>query len=209
MKKFDIIFFILSFFKMKKNMLKNLLLFVTLVSVIMVGSLTTVNSESSKVNCNYPQYPTKCECPGSCMKQKDNSSYCVVKKCYKWNSDLNKCENDGKDRISALVLQSIPFTGVFGSGYGNIGRWDIFAIYMSVVFGGCLFVCVIGCCVILCLNDSDSSNDESIKYDLPVKCCINCFVFIWSITILVLWIMGIVNIANKNVLDLNGCQLSN
>ena len=122
---------------------------------------------------------------------------------------MNKCENDGKDRIAALVLQSIPFTGVFGSGYGNIGRWDIFAIYMSVVFGGCLFLCVIGCCGMLCLNDSDSSNDESIKYDLPVKCCINCFAFIWSITILVLWIMGIVNIANKNVLDLNGCELSN
>ena len=36
---------------------------------------------------------------------------------------------------------------MFGSGFGNVERWDIFAMYMAVVFGPLTFACIVLCCV--------------------------------------------------------------
>ena len=52
---------------------------------------------------------------------------CEVQKCFKW--DNAECISTGKKQTPALILQSIPFTGVFGAGFGNISRWDLFLVY--------------------------------------------------------------------------------
>ena len=169
--------------------------------VLLVVLIIIKLNYAEKLKCKYPNFNTKCICPGSCMNQIGNTSYCELKKCYKWNENLEKCEDSGKDRISAIVLQSIPITGVFGSGFGNIGRWDIFSIYMIIIFGGCFATCL---CTCFCnyLNGADTKEAATIAGS---KCCS----ILIAIAILVMWIWGIVMIANRNVLDLNGCELSN
>ena len=48
------------------------------------------------------------------------NSTCEVQKCFKW--DNAECISTGKKQTPALILQSIPFTGVFGAGFGNISK---------------------------------------------------------------------------------------
>ena len=66
-----------------------------------------------------------------------NENYCIPKKCYTFDTNLGQCKKSGTDHVVPLVLQAIPFTAVFGSGFGNIGRWDLFGMYMGILFGGC------------------------------------------------------------------------
>ena len=91
--------------------------------------------EKTKFNCTGS--PTNCKCPYPCLEQFEKSSYCVEKKCYKFDENLGQCKEDGYDHYTPLVLQAIPFTGVFGAGFGNMGRWDylvyIWASYLEVV----------------------------------------------------------------------------
>ena len=132
-------------------------------------------------------------CPGSCMELVNNNTKCILKKCYSWDKELNKCEEAGPKFVPALVLQAIPVTGVFGSGFGNMGRWDIFGIYMGVVFGP-LAVLILACCCAMfgvCAQNED-------RLDCA-KCMGSCFGCLWSIAIVSLWIWGIVVIANKEV----------
>ena len=87
-------------------------------------------------------------------------------------------------------MQAIPFTGVFGAGWGNIGRWDIFVVYMGVVFGGAILVCMNVCCAAwLCEHDMDEVTVDS--------CWGECLRWIWGVATTVLWIWGIVEIGNK------------
>ena len=132
-------------------------------------------------------------CPGSCMELVNNNTKCILKKCYSWNKELNECEETGPKFVPALVLQAIPVTGVFGAGFGNMGRWDIFGIYMGVVFGP-LAVLILACCCAMfgvCAQNED-------RLDCA-KCMGSCFGCLWSIAIVSLWIWGIVVIANKEV----------
>ena len=71
----------------------------------------------------------------SCLTRIVNNqtnSTCEVQKCFKW--DNAECISTGKEQTSALILQSIPFTGVFGAGFGNISRWDLFGVSMGLFF---------------------------------------------------------------------------
>ena len=138
-----------------------------------------------------------CVCPGPCMNHVANTTYCDVKKCYKWDANLGKCEDDGPAFMPAIILQAIPFTGVFGSGFGNMGRWDLFGVAMGIFFGGLVLACIFIC---LC-NDTNDDNGKA-------SCSVSCYTCLLSIAITTYWIWGIVVIANKSILGPNGCKLS-
>ena len=133
----------------------------------------------------------KCVCPGNCFTLDNSTKKCNAINCWKWNSIEEKCERTGKEWLPAIILQGIPITGVFGSGFGNMGRWDIFGIYMGLVFGSCIFVCLLGCCCLVFNNSEDK--EEKIK--ITISCC-NC---LWSCVLLGFWIWGVVVIANKKI----------
>ena len=67
----------------------------------------------------------------NCFTFDNSTKKCNAIDCWKWNSIEEKCEKAGKEWLPAMILQGIPLTGVFGSGFGNIGRWDIFGMYMG------------------------------------------------------------------------------
>ena len=163
---------------------------------------STVNS-NQMVDCTYPKYPTKCVCPGKCMSQYQNSSKCEVKKCYKWDENLGTWEDAGKEFTPAIILQAIPFTGGFGSGFDNIGRWDIFGYYMIGIFGSIGFACVFNCCY-MCKTVAKSTTDGEQSCMMSINSCYFC---LYGVAVMVGWIWGIVVIANKEVLDGNGCKL--
>lgn len=144
-----------------------------------------------------------CECPGSCMAPMNtNASVCKLNKCYGWDENLAKCAETGPKFTPAIVLQAIPFTGVFGSGFGNMQRWDIFGIYMAVAFGP-IALLIIACCFAMagCCNQNEDRAD-------CCKCIYSCIGCLWGIAILVMWVWGIVVIANKEIMGPNGCSLN-
>jgi len=126
------------------------------------------------------------------LKYNEKIDGCYPINCWKWDYVKEQCEEAGKEYIPALILQGIPITGVFGSGFGNMGRWDIFGTYMIVMFGGCAFIC---CCGMGCSCAFKQSEDSESWVKLGTNCG-GCFL---SIAIVVLWIWGIVVIANKEV----------
>ena len=123
------------------NMLIVTLLFASLLSPVLVDGegLRVLNSQdvSTEQRFNCSGLPTKCVCPYPCLEQYENRDYCIAKKCYEFDNDLGKCKKSGIDHTGPLVLQAIPITGMFGAGFGNMGRWDIFGMYMGIFFGGC------------------------------------------------------------------------
>ena len=143
------------------------------------------------IPCNAGTSGPDCTCPGKCLTYQNVTGGCHPNNCWKWDDVNDKCEIAGKDFVGPMVLQAIPFTGVFGSGWGNMGRWDIFNIYMAVVFGP-FGVLLIGCC---CMMFGCTAQNED-RADC-CKCIGSCFGCLWSIAIVVLWIWGIVEIANK------------
>ena len=168
-----------------------------------VEVLSNTATSKQMVDCTYPKYPTKCVCPGKCMSQYQNSSKCEVKKCYKWDANLGNCEDAGKEFTPAIVLQAIPFTGAFGSGFGNIGRWDIFGCYMIGIFGSIGFACVFNCCY-MCKTVANSTTDDEQSCMMGINSCYFC---LYGVAAMAGWIWGIAVIANKEVLDGNGCKL--
>ena len=158
-----------------------------------------LNVLNEKVKCTYPSSSALCVCPGSCMTQVGNTTDCALKKCYAWNENLSACEETGKKFITPLVLQAIPFTGVFGAGFGNIGRWDLFGMYMGVLFGGCCFVALSTACCAACTNSGESEAQS-------LTACTSCW---YSIALTALYIWGIVKTATPgDILDGSGCPLS-
>ena len=97
------------------------------------------------IPCNPGTKGNQCVCPGKCLIYQNVTGGCHPNDCWKWDDVNDQCKIDGKSFVAPLVLQSIPFTGGFGSGWGNMGRWDIFSIYMVVVFGP-LAIVLLGCC---------------------------------------------------------------
>jgi hypothetical protein len=129
--------------------------------------------------------------------------YCELKKCFKWNEDEGKCEGTGSKYISAIVLQSIPVTGIFGAGFGNIGRWDWFGIVFGGIWcGGFILIC---CCIGITSINLDAND---LVTGITTGICISLFGCLWSIAIIAMWIYGIVVIANKDILGGNGCILA-
>ena len=154
------------------------------------------------VNCVKFENNT-CECPGGCMKYNENRSNprCVLNNCWEWDIDKTECMENGPNFISAIVLQGIPFTGIFGAGFGNMGRWDLCGIAVAICFGPLVILFIWTCCLIFL----SSTNENNENY--TAKCIGNCFGCIWGTVILGWYIYGIVVIANKQIKAPNGCPL--
>ena len=186
-----------------------IVLFSILLSTAMSSSFRNQNTKSivsiPKFNCT--GLPDKCKCPYPCLEQVKNENYCVAKKCYRFDENLGECKKSGRDHLAPLILQAIPLTGVFGSGFGNIGRWDLFGMYMGIVFGGCCFIIMASMCCFCCSNES---NEEVTIEDgkTCMKCASSFGTCIWAIVIIVFYILGIVWTATEgDVLDADGCPL--
>jgi len=163
-----------------------------------IRGLNKITGLPEPIPCNPGTNGTSCVCPDKtrsdftgCLKYQESTNGCHPINCWKWNKIKGQCEEAGRPFVPAIILQGIPLTGVFGSGFGNMGRWDIFGTYMTVVFGGCGFVCLCGCIpAMVCKDGDDNSVSEAAS---------KCGSFCWGIALLVLWIWGIVVIANKDV----------
>ena len=162
--------------------------------------------DSTKFNCT--GLPNRCDCPYPCLEQVKNENYCIAKKCYTFDNDLGECKEKGYNHIGPLVLQAIPFTGVFGSGFGNMGRWDLFGMYMGIFFGGCCFIIMSSLFCLCCCNKSSEEAEPLDDKEAFMKCATSCGTCIWAIVILVFYILGIVWTATEGgVLDADGCPL--
>ena len=154
-------------------------------------------------NCSFTE--NICKCPESCMIQKSGETYCVLKDCYKYDENLGLCAQDGYHYGGPLALQAIPMTGVFGAGYGNIGRWDVFGMYMGITIGGCLFILVTLCaCLFVCPEGKDDTDSKETGLIVWSKCgyCL------WGVAVLVFYVIGIIQMATPGlVIDGNGCPL--
>lgn len=151
---------------------------------------------------------TLCVCPGNCLTYYNSTGGCHPNDCWKWDSVKAECITSGKEYIPALVLQAIPLTGYFGSGFGNMGRWDLFGMYMGVLFGGCCSIIMMGFCCLCCCNKNDDELEAANDKEAYMKCATNCGACIWGIVILVLYILGIVWTATPgSVVDADGCPL--
>jgi hypothetical protein len=168
------------------------------ITILLVLTLVSANNLRSKVKYNTIECK-ELEHP-KCLKWNNSTQGCYVIDCWKYDS-IAGCEKDGKPLLPAIILQSIPFTGVFGSGFGNIGRWDIFSWYMVGFFGPPVLICLIGCCWICKSSDEkrtpliDKDDDDNVGLNILSMAC-GC---VWAIIVLVLWIWGIVTIANKDI----------
>jgi len=189
-----------------------IVLFSVFLSTAMSSSFRILNTkfvvDSPKFNCT--GLPTKCECPYPCLEQVKNENYCIAKKCYIFDNNLGQCKKSGKDHVAPLVLQAIPFTGVFGSGFGNMGRWDLFGMYMGILFGGCCLILMGSACCLCCCSAKETDDEYSLMNDKEsfMKCAANCGGCIWGIAVLVFYILGIVWTATEGrVLDAYGCPL--
>lgn len=148
---------------------------------------------------------SKCD-PGSgnnCLIWNNTSLSCEVKNCWKYD-DTAGCERDGKPFLPALILQCIPFTGFFGSGFGNIGRWDIFTTYMWGFFGPPILFCVLSSCLWCCCTSGDVGAKQPLlggTGESVVGCTIlsGACACVWIIIVMILWIWGIITIAGKEV----------
>ena len=188
-------------------MMKTFILTAMLFASVSAGSLRQtkeiVKTPIKSWNCS--TVDNVCKCPESCMVQKSGETYCVLKDCYKYDENLGICAQDGYHYGGPLALQAIPMTGVFGSGYGNIGRWDIFGMYMGITIGGCLFILVTLCaCLFVCPEGKDDTDTKETGLLIWSKCgyCL------WGVAVLVFYVIGIVQMATPGlVIDGNGCPL--
>ena len=173
--------------------------------------------EFKPIPCNPGTNGSSCVCPDviksdftGCLKYEESIDGCHPINCWKWNEVKNQCEEDGKPFLPAMILQGIPLTGVFGSGFGNIGRWDLFGMYMGILFGGCCLILMGSACCLCCCKEKETDDEYSLMNDKEsfIKCFGNCGACIWAIVILVFYILGIVWTATEGgVLDANGCPL--
>lgn len=143
------------------------------------------------IPCNPGTNGTSCVCPAKCLMYSGETGGCHPMDCWSYSDIKDDCNEAGKEWLPAIILQGIPVTGVFGSGFGNIGRWDIFGTYMIIIFGGCLATCCCGCICSACNKESDREAMTKVGSN---GC--GCLV---SIAILVMYIWGIVVIANKDI----------
>ena len=162
-----------------------------------------VDSSTKSWNCSIVD--NVCKCPESCMIQKPGENYCIMKDCYKYDENLGECAQSGYHYGGPLALQAIPMTGVFGSGYGNIGRWDMFGMYMGITLGGCLFILLTLCaCLFVCPEGKDDTDSKETGLLVWSKCgyCL------WGVAVLVFYVIGIVQMATPGLVnDGNGCPL--
>ena len=138
-----------------------------------------------------------------CLIWNNNTTNCEVKDCWQYDETAG-CERAGAAFVPALVLQCIPFTGFFGSGFGNMGRWDIFNWYLLADFLlPTIFLCVVCCCWCwLCKPPEPGqqpllggTSDQSAGFTILAGAC-GC---VWAVLLITMWVWGIVVIAGKQV----------
>lgn len=147
------------------------------------------------IPCNKGTNGTSCVCPNqNCLKYSNKTNGCHPIDCWKWNQVTQTCEQDGVSIIGPIVLQAIPFTGYFGSGFGNMKRWDIFGMYWIVIGSGCFLSC---CCA--CIGRHTLGGETSDEKDAGMKMGSKCGNCLLTTALTVMWIWGIVVIANKEI----------
>ena len=113
-------------------------------------------------NCTFNKCTAKCECLQDWQKQKEIGGRCLLKKCWKLNEEKDDINNEyiktNHHYMLPLILQIIPIIGNFGIGYGIIGRWDLFGLYIGVIMGGCCLLC---CCLCVCLNIQSKNENNT------------------------------------------------
>jgi len=147
---------------------------------------------SDKIRCI--DVNNTCICPGNCMDL-DDTGFCNLKNCWEWTESV--CHEVGPDYKSALIWQSVPFTGIFGAGFGNMGRWDIFG-YGSILWGvGSIMPCILLCIYMYTYVYRDINPIKVLKIYFIIFCCIVLGYYGWGIYI----------IATKQITGPEGCQL--
>ena len=115
-----------------------------------------------------------------------------------FSGEDDEAKQEKIDKIVGLgSLKAIPFTGVFGSGFGNMGRWDLFGIGSGIWGGGIVLACLFACA---CSGGENASAEGT-------SLCMSCWGCVWALGIAAYWIWGIVVIANKTEYGPNGCPL--
>ena len=187
-----------------KNSILSIILIVSTANVYGIRRTEVVSTQSTIKSWNCSFVDNICKCPESCMIPEKTENYCVLQNCYKYDENLGECSEDGFNHLTPVILQAIPFTGVFGSGYGNIGRWDIFGLYMGISLGGCTFILCSFCgCLFCCPQDKDGETKET-----ALLCWSRCGYCVWLMVLLGFYISGIIQMATPgSVLDENGCPL--
>ncbi len=163
--------------------MKFILLIILITSVSALNIRSGIKKEQKETICKELEHPR-------CVKWDNNTQTCYNMDCWKYDSIKEECLQDGKPWLPAIILQSIPFTGVFGSGFGNIGRWDLFSMYIGIVFGPVVIICIV---VYIIISQDNYDNN------ILVQCCYNFISCLYALTLITFWIGGIVVIASKEV----------
>ena len=181
---------------MSKIIIKTLL-FLNIINICWANNIRSLNrllkSEnivSDKIKCKIIN--NTCICPGECMTVKDQ--YCIINNCWEWDKNLG-CSKTGPDYNTALILQAVPFTGIFGAGFGNIGRWDLFGIGSILWGAGSIAPCII-------LGLYLTTNIEGNPIDTIKK-----YLYFFLFLVLAYWIWGLYLIASRHVYGKDGCRL--
>ncbi len=171
---------------------------ITLLLLLTAVSANNLRETNTK---EYNTIPCKEMEHAKCLKWNNASQSCSLLDCWGYDQ-VEGCTKTGKGWVPALILQCIPFTGVFGSGFGNIGRWDIFTMYMAACFGPPLLMCVVAICYCFCCPPNDNTKPLLDDDDKSTGCHILSLALgcVWGILLVVLWIWGIVTIAEKGVM---------
>jgi len=165
-----------------------------------------VKTNDKMLPCEYLKSNSKCICPGECMIQLTNNSYCKIKNCYLWDNNSKKCKENGESYWATMILNGIPPTGIIGIGDLIMKRSDLFAISLSISLGGCIFLLCTGCC---CGYWAARKNDrnEGKKPERISKCYIYNTGILWFSFMIVWWVTRLYFIGTNQWLDGNGCKL--
>ncbi len=131
--------------------------------------------------------------PPKCLIYVNATDTCHAIDCWTYNHIKGQCEQVGKEWLPGMILQGVPLTGVFGAGFANIGRWDIFVTFILVFACPIILYCLFVCCVI-----ARDINMESENATLSSGCQ-SCFSCCYSIALLGMYVYGLVVFANREV----------
>ena len=176
---------------------KYLLIFLTVFPVVLCEPI-------EKIPCTYPESRAICVCPGDCLIQHNNNSFCEITKCYKWD---NKCISTGENYYTTLIFNVLPPTAIIGIGDLIMKRLDLFAISLSTSLGGCIFMLCSSCCCGYYTAKRNDHNEGELSEKVS-KCYVKYGGITWLLVIAFWWGYRIYFIATNQWLDGNGCKLN-
>lgn len=165
-----------------------------------------VNTNKQRIPCNYPETRAVCVCPGDCMKQLKNNSYCEINNCYKWDTNDKKCKRSGENYYTTVIFHALPPTGVIGIGDLIMKRLDLFAVSLSISLGGCIFILCTGCCCGYYTARKNDRNEGTLVEKIS-RCYVKNSCITWLIVMLLWWGYRLYFISTNQWLDGNGCEL--